>query len=365
MRTLGFQDVVVYPTQALLRPPWMLFRGGPDWPRFWLQRDARHCRYTLRLPLDVRPRRAPIGDVPVEAKGVWCGPVVQHFGHAITNFGSRIAAASLFPHDRPLVFSARPGEAPPDFFWQIMAHFGVQPDRVRIVSTATRFASLLVTAQAELLYGASPDAGHLDLLDRLAGAPRPDGRRLYVSRAQLWKGKIAGDAYLEAALLRTGWTPFHPETMPVEAQLAAYRGASHLIFAEGSALHGLELLGRLSADVVVIARRRGSRLAERAIRARVPTLTYIDAVVGAVSGLDRHGRPQTSPGMTVLDDDRLVASLERAGVAIAAHWSRQGFANQRDADLARWLEARLAHPLHPGEERVARRAIRALGLTIG
>lgn len=359
----SFRDVVVYPTQGLLAPPWTLFRGGPDWPWFWLRRAERHCRYRARIPLDVRPHRERPGVLPVEPKGTWCGPVSQHFGHAVANFGSRIAEASVLPRDRPLVFSARPGEQPPPFLWEVLAHFGVGRERVRIVSEPTLFSSLLVPPQAEPLHGAVPDPRHLDLLDRLAGpAPPPDGSRLYVSRAMLWKGKIAGDAYLEEALRSSGHVPFHPELVPVREQLAAYRRASSLVFAEGSALHGLQLLGRLSADVVVIARRRGSRLAERPIGARARSVTYVDAVDGALIGLDRKGRRQPSTGMTVLDDDRLVMGLERAGIPVGAGWSRAAFARQRDADVGRWVEARLAHPLHRGERRAIARSLRRLGL---
>jgi hypothetical protein len=360
----SFANVVVYPTQDMLRPPWTLFRGGPDWPWFWLRRDERHCRYRSRIPLDVRPRRGSREPMRDEPKGTWCGPVSQHFGHAIANFGSRIAEASVLPRDRPLVFSARPGEVPPDFLWQMLRHYGVDRERVRIVSEPTRFASLLVAPQAEPLHGPPPSARHLELLDRLAGpAPPPDGSRLYVSRAMLWKGKIAGDAFIERALLESGHVPFHPELVPLSEQLDAYRRASSLVFAEGSAIHALQLLGRVAADVVVVCRRRGSRLAETPIRARAHSLSYVDAVAGTLVGLDRRGRRQPSTGMTVLDDDRLVMGLERAGVPIGATWSRDAFAEQREADVARWVDARLAHPLHPGERGAIRRSLRGLGPT--
>jgi hypothetical protein len=63
--------------------------------------------------------------------------------------------------------------------------------------------------------------------------------RIYVSRAGLPSGsaKFIGETFIEDNLRRAGWRILRPETCSLEDQIAAYRGASALLFAEGSAVH--------------------------------------------------------------------------------------------------------------------------------
>lgn len=362
-RAQTFANVVVHPTQALLKPPFMLFRGGPDWPSFWLRVQARHCRFAVPVPLDVRPRPAAAASGCESADGIWCGPVSQHFGHAIATFGSRIPASIRLDPHAPLVFSAFPGEQPPVFFWQILARFGVPRERVRIVSTPTMFGRLHVVPQAERILGGAPDESYLALLDELNGPPPPhNDSRLYVSRADMWKGKIAGELYLEGVLDALGYTAFRPETFSVEEQLDAYRRASHLVFAEGSALHALQLLGKVSAEVTVIVRRNRARLAQIALRPRVARLGYIDAARGLLHGLRGDGRPQPSAGITLVDVPGLLSGLEEVGVPISSVWDQQAFLARERLDLEVWIDARLRHPLHRNEGEAIRRSLRRLGI---
>lgn len=364
-RPRTFRNVVVYPTQQLLKPPFMLFRGGPDWPQFWLQRFPRHCRFTPAIPLDIRPRRAATRVVQRQSQGVWCGPLTPHFGHAVTTFGSRLATASLLPTDVPLLFSARAGEEPPGFFWQILARFGVLPERVRIVSSPVIVDTLSVLPQAERLFGGAPSAAYLDLLDQLGGAPpRRDGSKFYVSRAGMWKGKIAGESYLEMALERCGYKAFRPEDFPLDEQLDTYRRASHLVFAEGSAIHGLQLLGRIGAEVTVIARRPGARLAESALSARVASLRYVDAVRGLLHGVGGSGRRQPSAGMTIVDTAVLVAKLEDGGIPIGSRWIEAEFQQHQSRDLKVWYDSRTRNPTHRHDQAHIERSILKLDLKI-
>lgn len=364
-RLQSFRDIVVHPTQAMLKPPFVLYRGGPDWPRFWLRIAARHCRFPVAVPLDIRPRRDGPPPARREAAGIWCGPVTRHFGHAVAEFGTRIAWSSrLAQGDLPLVFSAGPADGPPPpFFDQLLAHFGVAPDRVRIVTAPTRFDRLDVVPQAERLLGGAPDPAYLALLDEIAG-PEPvgDGARLFVSRGALPKGRFAGETYLEAVLAAAGYAVFRPESAPLAGQLARYRAAAHLVFSEGSALHALQLLGHLRAAVTVLVRRPGMRLASAAIAARVPALDYLDCLRGVAYGVRRYGRPQVSAGISILDEDRVPTAFARAGIDIAAGWDRAAYRGARDADIAGWAARRLADPKHAAEAATIDRSLRRAGL---
>src|SRR6266581_4904824 len=80
-----FKNIIVYPSQELLRhPTGPLFRGGPAWPFFETQIYARTCWRPIPWPVDSRPHRS---DQPVEQadRGIWCGPISHHFGHMVAD----------------------------------------------------------------------------------------------------------------------------------------------------------------------------------------------------------------------------------------------------------------------------------------
>jgi hypothetical protein len=367
-RPRRFDDILVHPTQDLLRPPFMLFRGGPAWPWFWLRSDVRHCRYRLSIPLDRRPRAARHYPEDRAAAGIWCGPVTDHFGHMITDFAGRLAHSSIFRPDVPLVFSAAdaPGKRPPSFFLDLLAHFRVSPDRVKIVTRPTRFDRLYVFPQAERLFGGPPDPAYLALLDRIVAAPPApmDGSRLYVSRAGLAKGRFAGEAWLETVLARAGFEPFRPEMHSLEEQMRRYRRAEHLLFAEGSAVHALQLLGSAPGRVTVLCRRPGHRIAAAALIARAPMVDYIDCLAGLVHGAHPNGWAQHSSGMSVLDERRCVAAFAAAGIDIGVFWDASAYVEARDRDLLDWIDLRRSRPRPPREIPMIRKTLARAGVSL-
>src|SRR6187551_2842612 len=96
---MSFTDVVVGHTEASLQGPFgTKFRGGPRWPDFNKQVLSRHCRGMKPIPSDEEPTadRRPVTTLE---KGVWCGPIVDHYGHQIADFGMRIAYSANFSAD--------------------------------------------------------------------------------------------------------------------------------------------------------------------------------------------------------------------------------------------------------------------------
>lgn len=357
-RGLGFSDIVVYPTQRMrLGRAMGIVQGGPDWPWFRFQLAARHCRGPVPVPCDLRPDTARAPEEEAEA-GLWCGPISFHFGHMVADFGMRIAAARLLDARTPLVFSIwdAPGVAPAPFFWEIVDHFGIARERIRLVARPTRFAQLRVLPQSERLCGGGPSRRHLALMDGLTGpAPEPDLGVVHVSRARQSQGRIAGEGVLDAALAAAGVRVIHPESMPLAEQLAVYRRARHIVFSEGSALHGLQLLGHVPAAVTVLVRRPGRRLAAASLKPRVRSLAYLDAVRSLVHGLRPDGTPHLPTGISVLDEARCLAGFARLGIDLAAQWDSAAFARAAEADVMDWVVRRGAEPRHPREpERIAR-----------
>lgn len=357
---LTFSDVYVGPTEEVLRAPsGSLFRGGPLWPEFESQVEARQCRGLEIKPIDDMPTFAPVSEVVVE-QGVWCGPVVSHFGHMIADFGMRIALSSRLDPAIPLVFSSNDTSVkpkiqdPPPFFWAIIDHFKIDRKRVLLVNSPVLFRTLYVFPQAERMAGPAPEAGYLDFLDEITHVPEadrlPDINKLYVSRSKFLLGGLAGESYLDSVLGLAGVKVIYPELMSLSAQLHHYQSAKSLIFSEGSAVHALQLIGRLEASVGILVRRSKARIAQHSVRSRARSTKYLEAAPELVHGLRPSGFPNQSKGITLLNGADIVEKFLTLKIDIGSHWNENEFRRQQAADLKAWALLRLdARNVHPGE----------------
>ena len=92
-------------------------------------------------------------------------------------------------------------------------------------------------------------------------------------------GAFAGERCLEEMLEARGVQVIHPETLSLMDQLQIYRDAQVLIVAEGSAQHGLELLGaHLQKQVILVCRRLQRPGMDLPLKARFPLLHVVEAV---------------------------------------------------------------------------------------
>ena len=287
----------------------------------------------------------------------------------VADFSMRIAASNRIDSGTPLLFSLPPFRAPepPAHFWQIIEHLGVERRRVLLVRTPIRVGRLYVLPQAERPFGGGPTRRHLALMDAITASDNPPERDLdylFVSRARLAEGRFAGESYLEEMLLAAGVAVFHPETADLQRQLHLYRRARVLIFSEGSALHTLQLLGRLNAQLVVLVRRQGNQIAAASLGPRVPLLRYLPITQAQLYGLTRSGREDTRAGMSVIDEQRCIAGLKSLGIDLSPFWDSTAYSKRRDADIAAWISDRKTAGLHPREQAVVEEQLRALSLQI-
>jgi hypothetical protein len=354
-----FHDVVVVPYAQLL-DKWQdgeFHQGGPIWPDWERQVAARHCREGR--PFDMLPDAPATTARYVEALA-WGGGIDPQFGHQVADFSSRLLGTTLVRPELPIAFSSKPERGwrtvadTPAFFGAILEWFGIDPQRIHLVNEPTLVGELFVAPQAEQLDGPGPSEVYLDALDELAAArlfelPVERVPALYVSRAGM-PARFAGETYLERILEAAGVHVMRPETLPLLEQIRAYRAAERIIFAEGSAVHVLQLLGHVDADVGVIVRRGGTHIAEANLVPRVRSLEYEDATAGMVCGILPSGRRATHLGLSVLRDDEIVDLFARLGVDLVGHWGDHAFAEARDQDVLAWADAQVAQPqLHgPG-----------------
>ncbi|WP_176225085.1 glycosyltransferase 61 family protein [Methylomagnum ishizawai] len=341
LRLQYFDDVPIMPYTRLLGGG-SPHEGGPVWPDWERQTTARHCR--KGQPCDHPPIILPIEDILAEPVA-WAGPIVPHFGHQLAEFSLRILPTLAEWPDAVFAFAANPPRkitslaTAPGFFREILAWFGVAPERTRVLVKPTLAARLRVAPQAEQLGRIGPAPDYLDLLDTLTrkrlGRPGRRGR-LYVSRAGQ-SARFAGERYLETALAAAGVAVFRPERVALAQQLRRYAVAEHVIFAEGSALHGTQLLGRALGRVSVLCRRPSSRLAEVFVQARAQSLEYLDCGAQLIYGLDATGRIADSRALTVLDEALLLDRLEWLGIPLRRYWDSAQYQAACADDIREWL----------------------------
>lgn len=370
-----FEDVPIMPytdlphgrTRAAI-----LHRGGPVWPDWDRQVEARHRR--KGEPVDVPPDIAPpaeVWDEPV----AWAGAIVDHFGHQIADFSCRLLPTLAVNPATVFAFAVRPGdgidslESAPRFFGEILAWLGVPPERVRVVTRPTLARHLAVAPQAEQLGG--PGEGrtvsprYLDALDELTLrrlGTRPQEGTVYVSRAGLGR-RFAGERELEMALSRAGIDVFRPEEHALVEQLRRYAGARRLVFSEGSALHGLQLLGRVLGDVVVVSRRPQHAIGKQFVPQRARSLTHLDFGVRLVHGLTPDGTVGGAGALPVVDEGRLIDGFEAIGIPVGRQWDSSRYREACERDAESWLQWFCGTPrlFFPGAAAAVRESLAAAG----
>ncbi len=342
-----FDSILVVPYDQLLDrlvKGGAAHRGGPVWPDWDAQVAARWHRDAR--PQDVRPEPVPPVHRSDVAGAFWAGPVQDHFGHGVIEFSTRILGSLAADPEAVLVFSSR-AERPvstladcPAWFVQMLDWYEVRAQRLHFVAAPTLFDRLSVVPQAEQL-GVGPSAEHLDRLDALITRKPPPAARvplLYVSRAAQ-RGRFAGEAYLEERLAAAGVRVIRPETASLEDQLQLYRAAEAMVFAEGSAIYALALLGRGLGGVDVICRRSGLRMGAAQLADRAWRAGWHDFVREELTFRTPAGVPGRAVGISVLDGDGLLALFEARGVPLSRHWDEAAWRRAVEGDVAAWLDA--------------------------
>lgn len=352
---LVFDDIVAVPYSNLHSDGNRGHVGGPVWPDWDEFSLARH--FWGAEAIDERP--APqVPEVVLEGGNFfWAGPIQDHFGHQVVEFSMRIPLALLQNPNATLVFSARLGSrnfelaTTPPFFRAILDWFGVPPERVLIVDRPTLFRRLHVAPQGERLLrpdasaaadlaASAPGAAHLKALTdharRQLGTPARKGI-VFVSRSGV-RTSIAGESALDLLFELAGARVFRPEQVPLAEQLATYASAATLVFVDGSAAHGLQLMGRNIGKVILIRRRVGNSFGSNFIPPRAEDFASLDAVRGEITGVcSSIPRLPVTLALGLMDIDRLLEELAAEGADLRPYLDRRRFLEAEARDLRRWF----------------------------
>jgi Glycosyltransferase 61 len=294
--------------------------------------------------LEVR-RPEATGGVPLHTGvALYAGPYFAHFGHGVAESLHRLWAARHFPEyrDARIVFQMQEGARRRPWFDAMLDLIGIAPEQVVLLDHLAQFEELHVPAQGRALGGALLLPDYLSLFPLApitvpAGAPR----RIYISRSRYThSGIYLGESLIERVLEQAGFAIVHPQDIPIAAFAGMLRGAEIIVFAEGSAIHNLELTGPVEARVMVIARRDGMK---RKFEELVSSLAreaafFAQARVAGSLGWDRaNDRPQLSTACSIVPIGALVEAIGAfAGLILPVPDEAEIRAAMRE-DLMRYL----------------------------
>lgn len=370
---MDFENIVVMPIQQVLGSPFgnSEHKLGPVWPNWEAAGSIRFQR--KGVPKDDKPW---LGDKTqlTYALGnyVWCGPIVDHFGHQIADFSTRIACYR--ESNAKYLFSVRKGSGYtfdnlPNFIKEIFSWFKIEPENIFFVEKPTVVQKLSVEPQQEQLPQKGPSKNYLSLLDGLVRANNLDEIErkgiYYISRAGMLKGMIAGESYFEAFLSSQGVTIIKPETLSLWEQLKIYMSAETLIFSEGSALHALQLLGHLDCKIRVLQRRPNFLMAKGLLTPRTTErgeLSY-HQVGKIVAGIRADGEPATDAGVTIPRIEKLIEYFQFEGLDYSS-FEQDKLTEAIKIDVTRFIdnEHETARSEVPGHMEALKNQLNELGL---
>lgn len=338
-----FDNVPIMPIQQVLGSPFKKseHKLGPIWPDWDEQSEVRFKRKN-KLRDDVPSVDEGQDFTFVKKKLYWCGAIVSHFGHQITDFSTRIVAYKKLKLDGYFAFSVSNqkeytfADTPP-YFKEIMKWFGIPEDRILFVNQPILAKQVVVAPQQEQLPDVGPTEDYLNLLDELIatkGDYHTKSGKIFVSRAGQPKGVIAGEKYIESIFSEYGFEIFKPEEHSLSAQLKKYLTSEVLVFSEGSALHSLQLLGRNLGSIHVLERRPNINLCKNFLLPRAKDVHY-HTVGRLICGL-KNNKPLGTAGIT-LSNSHAVKTLFDILLTTKIQISHEELERNIESDVERFV----------------------------
>ena len=176
-------------------------------------------------------------------------------------------------------------------------------------------------------------------------------KRIVVSRRNYrLKGRIAGTDAITQRLCEDGYTEVFPEQHPIAEQIAYLVSADLIVFEEGSAVHLLDPLPRISAKVAMIRRRPNFRHMDDTITGKADGHVYnnVRLLPGNAPPHNRMSR--------LLDPAGLFSWLAKEGFTASPSFDRAKFYAEEAHDIALYTAndgTAMGDPVNDGSVREA------------
>lgn len=226
----------------------------------------QHFRYgSTESALKIVPlSKSTVPAAVIEEPIIYGGLLFRHFGHALAESMHRLWPRYALKELRSakVAFNLVNNTKIMPYVTEALNFHGFSKSGVVPITEPILFRRLFVGRQARTLAGPTTIPHYQSMLDRdLARRLPPAGgeRKLYVSRlCHHHTGSYYGESYVEKALVGEGFDAIYPEEHTLTELVTLLRSAKIAIFAEGSAIHALELCGSHVPATAVISRRPAS-----------------------------------------------------------------------------------------------------------
>lgn len=255
------RDVAITPLVAGSSKTRMAMAADPPSPLLGHFRYGRPHSVIQILPFE-EEASTPI--TVIEEPVIYGGLLFRHFGHALSESIHRLWPRLALPDLAGAKIAFNPinhAKVMPYVIEALNLH-GISGHQVLRIMEPTRFRKLFVGQQARQMAGPTLIPRYQTLLDQSLKqrlGPAGGTRRLYVSRMHHHHtGSFYGESFVEAALTDQGFEVIYPEQYSLTELVKLLRSSELAVFAEGSAIHALELCGSATPAVFVIGRRKSS-----------------------------------------------------------------------------------------------------------
>lgn len=235
--------------------------------------DSERKSHRWRVAINPETLQSPLPMSVLKGNYVYAGLAIPPFGHVLIEFLSRLwwieslgdlsrrhlllhpyRGTKGAPLDLPLALKPLVNwfrrDSPTSYLrtaWvsAVIDLLGLRPNNVSIIPVrGARIARLTVGSPVISVNGAAHRAFpriYDRLADRVCADMRPDGRRIYLSRAKLGSSKrrAGNETELEALLVQHGFQIVYPEMLPLAEQIKMMRHADVVAGCGGSAMHML------------------------------------------------------------------------------------------------------------------------------
>ena len=297
-------------------------------------------------------------DEHLAGHSLYGGFIFRHYGHFMAECTHRLWAYSRMPEAFDhVLFCPQTSNGDkalhgvddlPSYVLAVFDYFDIPRNKIKLVSSPIIAEKLTVPSPASRYAsdgGKSTIAsGYLDFLssraERFLGTGKSGAPKIYVSRSNyLHRGGYAAENYLEKLLHEEGFMIMKPEQIPLQDQLAYFHSAEMIIFAEGSAVHTMELLGRDNRKTGVIHRRADTLpLMTSVLKPRSSSFHAFDCctTLPALTARDK-GNLGTARALSLLDGNKLANYLRRHFGLKLTNFDLNDFFRHEAADITRYL----------------------------
>jgi hypothetical protein len=259
-------SVATYPRGVILPLREFAHPDGESWELFLGGVADEHLNHIAGFASDhIKPNTnlSVVGGYAVEGEIEYCdcevvygGVAIHHFGHfLIDTLANWWYLAENDCGDTKIAINTKPSEqALAEYVYYFLACLGVKRETVIVANQKPRrYRNVIVPDQVMFRLSGYKDKAFA-VFDKLRDRIKPGHvRKLYLSRTRWPKRDCLNEEYFETFYEKLGYEIVHPETLPIEEQLALVAGAEEIVCVSGT-LDYFVLFARQNVALTILLR---------------------------------------------------------------------------------------------------------------